>query len=264
MVWLSPWNYTKVLFILVRYLPMINIYFLLNVQLLPDVSQKSCEVTLPIATWLLNAGIISAEAILAIRTWAVWRKDKRIGLLLTALLTCGVILSSICTNRFTHSLNFVPPLYPGYRGCFSSDAGTSLFETFIILALMDGVVLILMLISAFRAYRSGDRGELTNVIHKDAIVFYAYLMLCSIVSVIVTELYPTSLATMLSPLQGAFHSIFTCRIIFNIRRVARRDIVADTSVGLHSDYIEMGVRRLQFARQSYLSDTNDNPDTQSV
>jgi hypothetical protein len=42
-------------------------------------------------------------------------------------------------------------------------------------------------------------------------------------------------------LQGAVHSILTCRIVFNIRSIAVRTQTGAT-IGLHSDYQEMGVR----------------------
>lgn len=43
-MWLSPWGYSKVLFLLARYVPVTGVCFMLRDQLFPDLSAKSCLV----------------------------------------------------------------------------------------------------------------------------------------------------------------------------------------------------------------------------
>jgi len=191
-VWSSPWNYTKILFFLTRYLPIINIPFFLEVELMPDVGPDLCRVMLQTTSWILTAEFVFSEAVLLIRTWAVWRRDQRIGILLFALISCCTVLGFVSTVQFLHSQKFEPPPYRGYRGCFYTQVSTSLLKIMIGLAVVDGVFLTLMMMSAFRAYKSGDHGELTNVIHRDAIVFYVYLLVCSTASAIIAYCWPVS------------------------------------------------------------------------
>lgn len=258
LVWFSPWSYTKVLFLLMRYVPISNIYFFLCIQLFPNVDAEACSTSLLASTWLLMSGIIFAEAVLAIRTWAVWRRDRIIGAGLIVVLIGGSAAASVDASSFSKSLIFTPPPYHQYRGCLSSAPGTSLLPAFIALAIMDAVVLGFMMISAFRAYKSCSTTELSNVIHRDAIAFYVYLLLCSTLSVMTARLFPTTLATLFCPLQSAAHSILTSRIVFNIRNAGAKG--NGTSIGLHSNYGEM---EMEFAMET-LSDIDDytHPDNQ--
>jgi len=238
LVWFSHWTCMKVLFFLTRYIPMINIYILRN-QLSTGNRPDICSEGVSVGAWFLLAGVIFAEAILMIRTWAVWRRDWRIGIfLVTILIGCFVSLSINC-NQFSKSLAPASPPYDGFRGCLYLDRPKSLIQALITLAVMDAVVLGLMMISAIEACKSCNNNEFLNVVHRDAILFYLYMLICSTASAIVAHFWPVTLMDLLVPLQGAVHSILVCRIVLNIRSVAVR---AQTGaiIGLHSDYEEMG------------------------
>jgi len=240
LVWCSPWGYTKVLFFLTRYVPIANIYALFHNQLFLDVSKESCRTMASVLSWLLFTGIVSAEAILMIRTWAVWHRDWRFAIFFVALLIGSTVGSSVNINEYLKALRFGPPPYPGFRGCIVIKFSQSLLAQFIILTCVDGVVLMLMAISAFRAYKVGDTGELTKIIHRDAIAFYVWLLFCSTASAVINSAAPPDLMNMLCPLQGAFHSVLASRIIFNIRNVVRRQ-GSSTNIELHSHHGEMSV-----------------------
>jgi len=234
-VWFSPWTYTKVLFLFARYLPIINIYFLIHNQLLPDVSEHSCTWTFTVAVWILMSGIAVAEdifpstVILMIRTWAVWHQNRTVGIGL-AILMCGIlILECVCNSRFIKSLNIQPAPYRGFKGCFvTAESSSVLLIDFMALTVLELIVLTLMAISAFRACRSGDNLELSNVIYRDGILSYVYLLCVALANVIVMLVSPSELKILLSPLQSVMYSALTCRIIINIRSVASRTCEAST------------------------------------
>jgi len=193
LVWYSPWTYTKVLFLLTRYLPMANAYFILYDQLFLNTSADLCPKTFIVNIWLLTFGIISAEIILMVRTWAVWNRDRRIGLILVINLVGGVISSTVGAGLFMDSVTSLPSPYPGFRGCFFSGTVKYLVQSIMTLVVMDAVVLILMMISAYRSYKCGNSPELSNVIHRDAILFYFFMLVCSIQSAIVASFWPGTL-----------------------------------------------------------------------
>jgi len=49
LIWFSPWTYTKVLFLLVRYLTFVDTFLLLHFQLFPNVSAHNCRMSYPAA-----------------------------------------------------------------------------------------------------------------------------------------------------------------------------------------------------------------------
>jgi len=234
LIWPSPWNYTKVLFILARYIPLINVYFLLHDQVLLGNTANGCSWSFHLATWMVTVGIYLAEVILAIRTWAVWRKNRRVGVVLAALLTAAIITECISVRTFLDTLEFGPAPYPEFRGCFVVSGSNLLFIGFIAIGSVEIVVLALMSISAFRAYRSGNNNHLSNVIHRDGILFYIYLLFANMVVMLVL---PRDLQTLLAPLQGTFYSVFASRIILNIRTASQRGAEESMSE-LHHGYSE--------------------------
>jgi len=230
LIWRSDgWSYSKTLFFLARYIPLVNVYFILQNQIFPDVTAEACAWGYKIITWLIMSGIVFAEMILMLRTWIVWNRDRWVGITLAAVMCGVIILECICSNRFTESLQIQNPPYPGYRGCFVTSASRVLLVDFIALTVLELIVLALMGASAWRSYYLGDAYELSNVIHSDGILYYVYLLCVSVANIFVMVLLPTDLQILLAPLQGVLYSILTCRICINIRRVGRRDSTETTS-----------------------------------
>jgi len=267
LIWSDPWNYTRVLFLLARYIPLINIFFFLEHQLGLNTKVTFCQRTAPVFTWLTLIGILSAEVILFLRTWAAWTRDKIVGLmLLTIFLSCSTF-SLVSTGVFLQSMTYAPIPYHGYRGCNIVAISGSLEPEYISLAAADFAVLLFMTISAVRAYRSGDNGELINVVHRDGMIFYAPILLCSVGSVIIARVGPVDLMNLLIPIQASAHSVIASRIVFNIRRVARRRGTAGSMFGLHSEYREMGVHLSPLARYYLYDDIEfklENDDTAAI
>ena len=97
----------------------------------------------------------SFEAILMIRTWAVWKRDWRFGVLFFGLLIGSTVVSSVNISGYLKALRCTsycvyvslfdfsafldgPPLYPGFRGCIVTNFSESLLAQFIILTSVDG------------------------------------------------------------------------------------------------------------------------------
>jgi hypothetical protein len=108
-----------------------------------------------------------AEIVLAIRTYAVWNKDKRVGIGLALLLVFCQIPNGIIAERFIEAIDFIPNPYPEiYRGCIALSATKIFFVNWVVFTVMEGVVLVLMVISALRTYRK-NMSNLLNVIYME-------------------------------------------------------------------------------------------------
>lgn len=122
LIWLSKWTYTKVLFLLIRYTVFGSMVLILHDQTFPNVSYSRCRVTFPVSVWLLASQICLAEAILAIRTWAIWRRNKVIGIGLGFLTAANIVTQCVMLNKFVKSMKYAPSPYTGFRGCLITDA----------------------------------------------------------------------------------------------------------------------------------------------
>lgn len=225
LIWYSPWKYTKFMYLIVRYVPFAVVAFLLHLQLVPGMTKATCHWIFPAATWTTTVSIITSELVLMIRTWAIWRRDKRVGCVFVALSCLYIGLATAGNVTFVRSLVLADPPYPGFRGCFVLAAANSLTNDYGTLVAMESLVLVLMIISAIQTYRKGGVNQLSVVIHRDGILFYMYLLVASVANVIffTAPSVPLDLHVSFVPLCSAFYAGLTSRVVLNIREVALGD-----------------------------------------
>jgi len=234
-IWFSRWSYTKVLFLMIRYMAFVDMLFVLYNQIYPDISAEKCEVTFPASAWLLLFQLVLAETVLGIRTWAVWRRDRTVGIGLAALMLANLVVQCIMANIFIKSTKYAPPPYPGFMGCFVTDSNRILWANYASFTVVEAIILAFMATSALRSYRQGNHGELSNVVHRDAILFYVYLLCITAANMAVVITTPPDIMTMLTPLGNILYSVFTTRIVLNIQDVGNRGQQTE----LHTVYHEV-------------------------
>jgi len=217
LIWFSRWSYTKVFYLIIRYIPFISLVLALHNQMSLDPSLKTCKRTYPVEIWLTLLEVTFVEIVLCIRTWAVWNRSRIIGIGLAILIFGDLIVQCFLVNKFVVSMEYSPALYPGFRGCFVTHANRALWTNYTLLTIVDAVVLVLMGISAFRSYRRSNISKLTLIVHRDGILFYIYLLGISIANVVTTATFPLDLMILLSPLGSALYALLTTRIVLNIR-----------------------------------------------
>jgi len=179
-----------------------------------------------------------AEIVIAIRTWAVWKRQKFVGVILGVTLITGLLWSCITAPKFYKAIEYSPPPYPGYRGCFITKAPTqNLWTNYLFLTVIDSIVLIFMVISAIIHYRYGSNSTLSKVIHRDGIMLYVYLCCIAAASVAVTLLAPTDLRFMLDPFLDSLYPVFVSRIILNIRQAANLGIQTELHTSHHEPIV---------------------------
>jgi len=174
LIWFSPWTYTKVLFLLVRYLTFADTFLLLYIQLFLNVPAHICRFAYPTALWVVALKMSFAEIILAIRTWAVWHRNKVICVILAITMVGNLVVQCAFMSISTVFIAdiFQEPMYPGFRGCNFGQFGLKyggeyLPFSYMGLAGVEAIVLILMIISAYMSYRLGSTSKLLEIIHRD-------------------------------------------------------------------------------------------------
>ncbi|EDR07349.1 uncharacterized protein LACBIDRAFT_327780 [Laccaria bicolor S238N-H82] len=251
LIWYSPWTYTKVLYFIVRYLPFIDIVFLLRFQLVLGLTKDDCGWIFPAVSWLTTVSTFSAEGkhlsstslpiivsehilavIMMIRTWAVWQRDKRIAAVFGAL-CCAYIGLAVSGNiGFVNSIILADPPYPGFRGCLVLGAANSLTNTYITLVVMEFL------------RKGGIGNRLSQIIHRDVGSIMNYVVtpfshLLLLVQLLIIGLLWTQLDLHFSfvPVCMALYSSLTTRVLLNIREVARggRSLESGATTQLH-DY----------------------------
>ncbi|KAF5348791.1 hypothetical protein D9756_009761 [Leucocoprinus leucothites] len=212
-IWNAEWTVPKAVFLVNRYLPIVDsllayfrehnyrhiligpgFAFFLSV-IACQVSMGStpmlvCHFTKPLAVGVYLIALYIAEYTLAMRVCAVWGFNKK---LMVALGLVYIGTFAFTAYNYFHttipSLHFVRiiPL----DGCVSAlPEGQKLYANYIILAIYDTAMLILMMYPTIklRLLAKGQIPMISNFIisvYTEGIIFYAYLLLLSAVSIIV-------------------------------------------------------------------------------
>jgi len=204
-------------------------------QLMINVTRGACLITYPACTWLILLAMYFAEVIMCVRTWALWRRNLHVGLvLLTTMIAC-LVAQCVLMAKLDASIVIEPTPYHGFRGCNLSKLGNILGYNFVVWLVVDAIVLALVVASASKAFRNGDTSKLMKVVHRDGILFYVYLLVFSVGNVIVINVLPSELWAMLGSLEGVLYSVFSSRIILNIREAAHHGASShDNEIELHT------------------------------
>ncbi|KAL5521993.1 hypothetical protein ACEPAF_1849 [Sanghuangporus sanghuang] len=207
-------------------------------------SPKDCDFVYKSTGWLLLTGILIAEIILMLRTWAVFeqRRAIAIGLVIWTILTWVPNMASL--GIFLDSLRYGPlPIAVPGSGCHVISGSPIVFVCWALLMIFEAAILTLMIIKAVKNCRTGndvfdteadkrflhastDRTHRNSFVFKavfrDGSIFYLYLFVLSTANVIVILTSSADLINLLSVIERVIHSVLTARIILNLRKLGTR------------------------------------------
>ncbi|KAF8987647.1 hypothetical protein BDQ17DRAFT_545482 [Cyathus striatus] len=122
--WPSHWSIVKFLYLLTRFLPFVEIFAVIITQISSNSSAKQCQQRVSVATWLITAGFLIGEMLLALRTWAVLLRTRRSTVfLISTYIGVLVVPCCICLALFLKSLKFE------LQGVLSSSVVQGCFNT---------------------------------------------------------------------------------------------------------------------------------------
>ncbi|KZP02748.1 hypothetical protein FIBSPDRAFT_969662 [Athelia psychrophila] len=175
LIWGEPWKLLNILFLLSRYLPFADstVFFLYH----SASSQSECR-ALTIGLGILFAiGLCMTEYIFAVRTWAMWGFDRKVGMVLvTTYLACW--LPSIVTSvLFVCGVKYLPPT-PLAHGCNeASQNSTLLLADYGMVIVYWLVLIVLMVAKGGSPWNSLFREDLFNILYRDGTLILACLSL---------------------------------------------------------------------------------------
>ncbi|CAA7263577.1 unnamed protein product [Cyclocybe aegerita] len=187
-VWPGKWNTLKIIYLVQRYMPFIDTFYLvLWGQFGSSLSPSTCH---RINNWvraLTLVGLASSEMILTLRAWAVWNRNKALSIFLPIAFAACWIPQIILTVRFVNSLGFIDAPSP-FLGCFIVKANDDIVFNWALFMLWDSLVLILMIIPALKAYHFRGHSALYSTVYAEGIMYYVYLFFLSLANIILIRL----------------------------------------------------------------------------
>ncbi|KAG9314891.1 hypothetical protein JVU11DRAFT_3993 [Chiua virens] len=160
-------------------------------------------------------GIIASEILLVVRTYAHWKKDKRI---LYGLLVYGALITAAALSiNIMGSHEFITGAEETV-GCYMMSSRNSVLVYALILA-FEMAILILTIYKQHHDYRHvHDRRSLVHTLYFDGVVYILCIGLISVANVIVDAAFPIQYSDLLDIPQITFHSVLASRIMFHLRK----------------------------------------------
>ncbi|KAH8801220.1 hypothetical protein DL96DRAFT_1635636 [Flagelloscypha sp. PMI_526] len=256
LIWSKKFSVGIVLFLLTRYLPLADILVSIICIQLQDAgnSRDACPGPYAAIVWLDVVGIQIAECklprissndahdsnivILVLRTWALYGQNKWI---LTGLLTwqaASLVYCGVANQGVIQSIAWGGPELPGIPGCSILSADNlrgRIAGNYVGIVALETVILILTCIRAFCSTGAGhglSGGSLLfQIIHRDGLVFYFFILGTSVVNLVVLFTAPLQYFAVLIIFQRTMHSVATGRILLHIRQVAAYPVVHIRALG---------------------------------
>ncbi|KAF9467939.1 hypothetical protein BDZ94DRAFT_1248102 [Collybia nuda] len=224
LIWRSKWSVGKALFFVTRYPCFVDTAFVLYDHFLPtqEVSHETCLKIDTFTDWSAVIGIAAAEAIVGLRTYALWGNNRRILIILSISYTITFITSAVILITFLRSLRYGDPPLPTVGGCYQVDGSKVLFVDYALLILMETLIMVLTIWVGIKRFRH-SHNHLITVLYRDGIFYFVYLFLVSAANVIVILAGPDEFVDLFNSFQRIMHSVLSARIMLHMREAARTD-----------------------------------------
>ncbi|KZT57320.1 hypothetical protein CALCODRAFT_286513 [Calocera cornea HHB12733] len=239
-VWNTKWTPGTVLFLVIRYLPFIDLPLIIYDQSNLGASQAVCTAILWWYQFSCIVAIALTDSVIALRTWAIWGRSLTCGVLLI-LLFLGATASSVYYQVVALKEEQYFPTPPGFDlpGCifFSVDA-TSLTNMYTIYAVYESLIFAATLVRGVGHLRHSP-AKLMSILYRDAFLSSSCLFVIAILNIVMLKVSPPW-SYGLTSLYRAMNAILPERIIINLRETTMGiningwDVMTDTSVGSHN------------------------------
>ncbi|KAF8590890.1 hypothetical protein K439DRAFT_1657008, partial [Ramaria rubella] len=224
LVWPTSWSLGKLLYCITRYFAFVDgamsCYFhtIAPFTVLPS----TCTLLYKFSGALIIWGMVVSELILVFRTWAIWGQSNKVAITLLSLVAILAIPTGFFAYWGLKQVTFGPSPISRLGSCWITTTPSNiLFSEYIIVAVFETVILALTMYKGLYHLRQSN-SSLVVTLYRDGMLYYIYLICISFVNIIVlTAVHKPGPSLIL--MQRDLHSIFTARILINLREAAYRD-----------------------------------------
>jgi len=219
-IWQDRWGVVKVLYILSRYMPFIDIPITIFSLSVENISTEMCRSLYLCIAVMVYVGIAIADLIFTLRTWAVWGRTKTLGISLAAFYILAWFVAILVPYEiYTRAMVYIPSPVPRLLNCAPQSQSSKLFSISFGGAMVYNIVMLLLMTTrAVPLWRLGVKSNLITMIYRDGIMYYVYTFLISALNFFVLLKYQGDYAALLTMMLRASYSVLSCRVILHIRQ----------------------------------------------
>ncbi|KAF9051411.1 hypothetical protein BJ165DRAFT_1448584 [Panaeolus papilionaceus] len=223
LVWPSKFSTIKLLYLFQRYLPLLTtVWALIHEDVGVNMTADSCGALGKFGGYSILAGYIAGEAILTVRTWSAWNRNKKLGVGLITMFTAVWTSMFVILHLFIHSINILRTSGPHVTGCFLEVDSHGMRTFWAIFLGWSTLLLTLLLIPTVKNGHLRSRTLLYNAVFQKGTIYYFCICAILFFSIICDSYLPPHYMPLFRGLQPCLHSMLTSKAILAIRGESRR------------------------------------------
>ncbi|EJC98750.1 uncharacterized protein FOMMEDRAFT_161583 [Fomitiporia mediterranea MF3/22] len=212
LIWQSNWSLPKVVFLVTRYLPYIDLS-ITAMRHFKAMTPDACQRNYKAGGLVIDMGICLAELIPILRTWAIWGQSRTITIVLFIWSAINFGTDLVLVALYFNSVRFTS-LPVGLSGCLVSNGNSLLVGAWVIL-----------------------------MVFEAGAIFYVYIFALSVANVIVIASFPRDFAALLASVERVAHAVLMERLVITLRKAARHELEEEDLTRLDTMRFEQDQRR---------------------
>lgn len=229
--WRTKWSFTKILYLVSRYGPFLDMPILTVLQTAPGgaMGHNACNILYKIVAWNMTLGLPISEIILILRTNAIYSKSKRVIIPLSIVYVISVAAGIAIT---VHHKVVVSGPQPSnlFNACSIVREDGRTWFVLLLFLIFELLIVILTVWKGIRDLYSST--PLFRALYRDSVAFFLALFGVTLSAILILALAPLQYAGIAVTYARVVHSIICCRILLNLRRAAK---ASDLSIGTSGD-----------------------------
>jgi len=243
LIWRGKWGLPSLLYLCTRYLAFCDGIVLLLLTFETNAPVTRIRIYVQFVTWCWVIGLITAQNILIVRTYAICNQNRR--LLLGPLLVHAGCIAVMFVIMF-QALNTITSVLS--MESLEPTAGLrKIWVAYLAVLLDETVIAIVTVMFLFRHdARNRKSTPLVRTIQRDGVMFYLYLQVLTLANIILIRFASLEFLFAGASVHRSLHAILTARLVLNMRRAAypNQGLAGTTSAFVESGSIELHRLRL--------------------
>jgi len=215
-IWKRQRNVFTILWVLIRYLPILMYTFAVYATFQTSWSENMCMQYHTLPTGFVITCVVVAHLIFTLRTYALYGRAKRILQLFIPLLL--IELGVMIFTAFNETIVTLPP----GQGCLpGSPNRISGILTWAVPCAFDCVVFGFTIVKTVSHIRNNVNAPVINVLLRDGVIYFVILLVAYLLNILLFSLGSPGIKDINAGFSAMITIIMTCRLILNLRAVAQ-------------------------------------------
>ncbi|OAX32451.1 hypothetical protein K503DRAFT_805218 [Rhizopogon vinicolor AM-OR11-026] len=225
----SQWKWTKLLYVVCRYLTSIFLSLEMLMVLQPTMSIHMCQVLYSVNAYLGTIIVFCADVVFVVRACAIWEHRRSIVVLFLVttamyIIAAAAVLSISRASPYTITKSPIP-----VTSCYDTSDGIVIIIIYVILAVSEAQVLGFAVYKAATSYwRVGNRNRLLEQLIHHNVIYVTCVLVFSVAAILTTALVKESYGFMIARWQVVVHAFLAARMYRGLWRADRRRVLLES------------------------------------